>query len=253
MKISVITPSFNQGTFIERTITSVLAQQGDFELEYIVVDGLSTDDSVQIIRKHESHLTWLSEKDDGQSDAINKGFRIATGDVLGWLNSDDTYVPGALDTVAAEYGRAPFKWCFGNCHIIDEHDREIRACITRYKVAQSRKYSFARLLRRDFVPQPATFFSRAAYAETGGLDTNLYYSMDYDYWLRLGRRYPPVYIPRFLANFRWHSSSKNASLYRGAAWETYLTARRHAQGRERLDVFMHYWHYRALCLLYRFL
>ncbi|MBC8427243.1 MAG: glycosyltransferase, partial [Deltaproteobacteria bacterium] len=103
MKISIVTPSLNQGEFIERTILSVLSQTGAFDLEYIVVDGGSTDDSLEIIKKHEDKLRWVSEEDRGQSDAINKGFNMASGGILAWLNSDDTYEPDALSEVAEQY------------------------------------------------------------------------------------------------------------------------------------------------------
>lgn len=253
MKISVITPSFNQGAFIERTIRSVLDQAGDFDLEYLVIDGGSTDGTLDVLRRYESRLRWVSEPDRGQSDAINKGLRLASGEVLAWLNSDDTYMPGALARVADEYRRTPFAWCFGNCRIVDENDREIREFITRYKVRQSRRYSFRRLLRRDFIAQPAAYFSRRAVEAVGEISRDLHYSMDYDYWLRLGRRWEPVYVDQFLANFRWHAASKNGAAYRAAAWETYRTARRQARPGETLDVGLHLAHVAALVVLYRFL
>ncbi len=253
MKISVITPSYNQGRYLDRTIQSVLGQKGDFELEHLVIDGGSTDESVDILRRYGDRLRWVSEPDEGQSDAINKGFGMASGDILAWLNSDDTYEPGALACVADAYRAEPFAWCFGDCRIIDEQDREIRKSITRYKVAQSRRYRFSRLLRRDFISQPSTFFTARAYRETGEIRRDLVYSMDYDYWLRLGRQSPPRYINRFLANFRWHSVSKNGAAYRRAAWETLCTARQHARPREVGDVLMHFGHYCALSVLYRVL
>lgn len=254
MKFSIVTASFNQGEFIERTIRSVLDQQGEgFEVEHIVIDGGSTDGTLDVLRRYESRLTWVSEPDEGQSDAINKGFHMSTGDMLAWLNSDDTYGPGALAAVADEYEREPFDWCVGNCRIIDEQDRETRRIVTRYKIRQCRDYSYDRLLRRDFVPQPSAFFSRKAWQEIGEVDRGLHYSMDYDYWLRLGKLSPPRYVDRFLANFRWHGASKNGAEYRRAAWETYQTARRYASQDQRFDIFMHYLHYHTLCVLYRFL
>ena len=254
MKISVITPSFNQGPFIERTIKSVLNQAGDFELEYHVVDGGSTDGTLDVLRRYESRgVQWRSEPDRGQSDAINKGLSLTTGQVLAWLNSDDTYLPGALAAVAAAYRQSPFAWCFGNCRIVDEHDAEIRRAITRYKAWQSRHYAYRRLLRRDFIPQPAVFFARAAYEETGAINGDLTYSMDYDYWLRLGRRWAPRYLDQFLANFRWHAESKNGAAYRAAAWETLQTARHHAPRGAGFDLLLHGVHYCVLNVLYRFL
>ena len=243
MNISIITPSLNQGEFIERTILSVLNQKGAFDLEYIIVDGGSEDDSLSIIRKYEDRLRWVSEKDRGQSDAINKGFQIASGDILAWLNSDDTYASGALAAVVKAYRERPFMWCFGNCRNIDENDREIRKLITKYKIFESKRYSYKRLLSKDFISQPAVFFTRNVYQEMGPLDLNCHYSMDYDYWLRIGKKYSPVYINKFLANFRWQRGSKNSENYKQAAFETYLTARKHATSKERYPVFRHYIHY----------
>jgi glycosyltransferase involved in cell wall biosynthesis len=251
MKISIITPSFNQGRYIERTVRSVLDQRGDFELEYLVVDGGSTDNTLDILRRFEPQLRWQSGRDEGQSDALNKGFRMATGEVLGWLNSDDTYQPGALARVAQEYRRLPFAWCFGHCGIVDEEDRPIRDFITRYKVAQSRRYSYRRLLRRDFISQPSAFFSAAAYRATGEISRDLMYSMDYDYWLRLGKQWEPRFVDDFLANFRWHTQSKNGAAYRKAAWETFQTARRHAKPGQLWDLSLHLGHCGVLNVLYR--
>jgi glycosyltransferase involved in cell wall biosynthesis len=253
LKISIITPSLNQGEFIERTILSVLCQKGDFDLEYIVVDGGSTDDSLAIIKKYEDRLRWVSEKDKGQSDAINKGFDMASGDILAWLNSDDTYEPCALGEVARQYRKYGFSWCFGNCRNIDENDHEIRRGITGYKIFESRRYSYGRLLSKDFISQPAVFFTGSIYSEIGPLDLNCIYSMDYDYWLRIGKMHQPLYIDKFLANFRWQRGSKNSENYRRAAYETYLTSKRHATSTDLYPVFRHYAHYRLLTLLYWFL
>jgi len=253
LKISIVTPSLNQGQFIERTILSVLGQEGDFDLEYIVVDGGSKDNSLDIIKKYEHSLKWVSEKDQGQSNAINKGFQIASGDILAWLNSDDTYASGALAAVVKAYRERHFMWCFGNCRNIDEDDREIRKFITRYKIFESKRYSYGRLLSKDFISQPAVFFTRNVYKETGALDLNCHYSMDYDYWLRIGEKYSPVYINKFLANFRWQGGSKNSENFKKAAFETYLTAKRHATSRDVYPIFRHYLHYVILTLSYKFL
>ena len=253
MKISIVTPSLNQGQFIERTILSVLSQTGAFDLEYIIVDGVSTDDSLGIIKKHEDRLRWVSEKDKGQSDAINKGFNMASGEVFAWLNSDDTYEPYALSEIAEQYKKTKFNWCFGNCKNIDEDDREIRKAITKYKVFESKRYSYRCLLSKDFISQPAVFFTRNVYQEMGPLDLNCHYSMGYDYWLRIGKKYSPVYINKFLANFRWQSGSKNSGNFKKAAFETYLTAKRHATSTDGYPLFRHYLHYVILTLSYKFL
>ena len=253
MKISIVTPSLNQGEFIERTIRSVLSQKGDFELEHIIVDGGSTDGTLNIVRKYEDRLTLISGRDRGQSDAINKGFGMASGDILAWLNSDDTYEPGALSEVAERYRKHEFEWCFGNCPNIDENDREIRSLITRYKMFESRRYSLKRLLSKDFISQPTVFFTKRVFQEVGPLDLDLEYTMDYDYWLRIGKRYSPIYINRFLANFRWQGESKNSRNYSKSAYEAYLVAKKHAAPADRYQVLRNYAHYITLSILYRFL
>lgn len=253
MKISVITPSLNQGKYIERTIQSVLNQEGNFELEYIVIDGGSTDNTLDTIKKYQDSLTWFSEKDRGQSDAINKGFNMASGDLLAWLNSDDTYEENALSEVAETYREYRFKWCFGDCRNINEDDQEIRRLITRYKIIESKRYSYKRLLSKDFISQPAVFFTRDVYQKIGHLNISCQYSMDYDYWLRIGKKYDPHYINKFLANFRWHAGSKNSKTFKKAAYETYLTAKRHATPRDKYPIFRHYLHYKTLSIVYRVL
>lgn len=253
MKISVITPSLNQGEYIERTIRSVLRQTGDFELEYIIIDGGSTDHTAEIVKKYSDQLTFISEKDNGQVDAINKGFTMATGDILAWLNSDDTYEKDALNIVAETYKKNKFKWCFGYCRNIDRNDREIRKLITLYKKMESWKYSYSNLLSKNFIPQPAVFFTREAFLETGLLDEHYAYSMDYDYWLRLGRNDDPLIINSYCANFRWHNQSKCANGYRKAAREALHAARQSAGRIHTYSLFRHYLHYRTLSVLYRIL
>lgn len=255
MKFSIVTPSYNQGAFIERTLQSILGQEGEFDLELRVMDGGSSDGTPAVLRRYgdDARLRWTSHPDNGQSDAINRGFAATDGDILAWLNSDDLYAPGALQAVAEAYRARPFDWCFGNCINIDEHDHEIRRSITAYKRRQSLRYGYRRLLRRDFISQPATFFTRRAFERTGEIERGLTYSMDYDYWLRLGRGFDPVFLDRTLASFRWHSASKNGALYRRAAWETYQTAHRHARPSERADLLYHFAHVVILSAVYPFL
>ncbi len=243
MRITVVTPSFNQGAFIERTIESVASQRGPFEIEHLVIDGGSTDATLSILRRNEGRLRWVSEPDRGQCDAINKGFRMATGDVLAWLNSDDTYEPGALAEVSKALGPRWARWCFGECRIIDEGDREIRRAVSAYKSWVSRRYSRIRLLGRNFIPQPATFFRRDLLDEAGPLDETLRYAMDYDLWLRFARVADPVFVPRPLASFRWHGASKTGAGYRTGAWECFAVARRRARGLERAALAQHLLHY----------
>lgn len=253
MKVSVITPSFNQGAFIERTIESVVSQQGDFELEYLVVDGGSTDETLSILRRYQGRLRFVSEEDAGQSDAINKGFRMTSGGVVAWLNSDDTYQPGALDTVVRTLRDKSARWCFGECGIIDAKDREIHRAISLYKRWVSGRYSLRRLIGRNFIAQPATFFSRELLEEAGPIDPKLHLAMDYDLWLRFARLAEPVFIARPLANFRRHGESKSGARYRAMAWECFNIARARARGLEHAALAEHLLHLGAELAVYQVL
>jgi len=206
LKISVVTPSYNQAAFLEETIKSVLDQ--DYaELEYIIVDGGSTDGSVDIIQKYADRLAWwVSEKDRGQTDAINKGFARANGEVLAWLNSDDTYQPGTLKAAAAALQAHPEAGLLdGDANYIDEHGR----VIGRFPAAQT---DYARL-RRGYVhvPQQSAFFRAELWRKVGPLDPSFYFAMDYDLWVRLAREAPVIHVPQVWANFRLHADAKTIS------------------------------------------
>ena len=207
MRISVITPSFNQARYLEATIRSVLEQDYP-DVEYIVVDGGSTDGSVEIIQRYADRLAWwVSEKDKGQTDAINKGFARATGDVLAWLNSDDTYQPGALrEAAAALQANAGAALLYGDCNFIDENGR----VIGRFPAA----HTDLRRLRQGYVhvPQQASLFPAALWRKVGPLDASFYFAMDYDLWTRLAAQGPFVYLPgRVWANFRLHGDAKTVA------------------------------------------
>ena len=210
-KISVVTPSLNQGNYIERTITSVLGQ-GYPNCEYIVIDGGSTDGTIEILKKYEKHITWISEKDSGQSDAINKGVQMSTGEIFGYLNTDDTYETGTLNRVAEVFANNPsVMWLTGKCRIVDEDDREIRRIITRYKNFLLNHYSYRVLLVANPISQPATFWRKKVTEEYGSFDVNEHLAMDYEYWLRIGKKYSPRIIDEYLARFRVYRASKTSS------------------------------------------
>ena len=253
MRITIVTPSLNQGAYIERTIESVLAQRGEFELEYLIVDGGSTDGTLDVLRRHDHRLTWTSGPDRGQSDAINRGFRAARGDVLAWLNSDDVYEPGALAAAAHALRDRPRGWCFGDARVIDVDGREIRGAISRWKRLLARHYSASLLLTSNFIPQPTVFFRRELLEETGALDERYHLAMDYDLWLRFARVSEPVYLGRPLAGFRWHAGSKSGARYARMAWEAFRIAGRHARGPQRLILAEHAVHVAALTAGYRLL
>jgi glycosyltransferase involved in cell wall biosynthesis len=234
MKISIVTPSFNQCAFLRRTMASILGQAGPFDLEWLVIDGGSTDGTLDLLRSiSDPRVRWISEPDRGQSHAINKGLALAGGDVVAWLNSDDLYADGALAAVARAFeGNPDAQWIIGRCDIIDEHDRPIRPRITRYKDRQLRRYGYRRLLRENFISQPAVFWRREFGAQVGPLDESLHWTMDYDLWLRMGRLSPPLILndEQPLARFRLHSQSKSGQVDRRQFDEGYAVALRYLDG-----------------------
>ena len=210
-KISLVTPSLNQGRFIEETIQSVLSQNYP-NLEYIVMDGGSTDNTLAVLERYSNQLKWVSEKDTGQTNAINKGLRMACGEILAYLNADDLLLPGTLLKVANLFTKHPqTMWITGQCRIIDENNREIRKLITAYKNLWLHLRHPAILLITDYISQPSTFWRASVMHEMGYLDESLHYVMDYEYWLRLYAKYPPIFIPEYLAAFKIHPQSKTTS------------------------------------------
>ncbi|MCW1966964.1 MAG: glycosyltransferase [Anaerolineae bacterium] len=232
MKISIVTPSFNHAQFIERTIQSVLMQNGDFEVEHLVFDGGSTDGTLDILRRYEDRLWWVSEKDRGQSHAINKGLQRATGDIVCWLNSDDVLCAGALQRVVQAFADNPtIEWVHGRCNMIDEHDREIRRWISAYKHWRCRAYSYAGLVSENFISQMTVFWRRRVHERIGWLDESLRWAFDYDLWLRLGKLGDPLYLEQPQACFRWYTTSKSGGGFRGQFAEDFAVAERHAGAR----------------------
>jgi len=204
--VSIVTPSFNQARYLEATVRSVISQ--DYaRLEYIIVDGGSTDGSVGIIQKHESQLAWwVSEKDQGQTDAINKGFAGARGEILAWLNSDDTYEPGAISSAVNFLLAHPeVGLVYGDANYINMDG----SMIGRFPAAQTDLMR----LRRGYVhiPQQTAFFRASLWRAVGPLDPSFYFAMDYDLWVRLATRSQVKYIPQKWANFRLHTSGKTIS------------------------------------------
>jgi len=207
-KISIITPSFNQGAYIEDTIKSVLLQNYP-NLEYIVIDGGSSDESVDIIRKYDSQLTyWHSCPDKGQAHAINQGFKMATGEILAWLNADDMYMPGTLKRIADEFDKFPnTDLIYGDCVFIDEQGNFIRY------FTECEDYDAHRLLNfSNFIMQPTTFFSKKKLTEVGFLDESFFYAMDYELWCRFSKNNAKFkFMQRVLAANRVYSETKTSS------------------------------------------
>jgi glycosyltransferase involved in cell wall biosynthesis len=210
-KLSIVTPSFNQAQFIEATMRSVKSQ--DYPaLEQIVVDGGSTDNTVEILKRYAAmpgweHLRWLSEKDRGQSDAINKGFRMATGDIIGWLNSDDLYRPESFARVIGAFEENPLiDFIYGDYLIIDETGKTL---ICKKEIDFDWEIMLCGL---NYIAQPNVFFRRRVFDKIGYLNDNLHYVMDYEFWLRAaarGLRF--LHIPTAFAACRWHLSAKTVS------------------------------------------
>ncbi len=201
--VSIVTPSFNQARYLEATIQSVLSQNYP-HLEYIIVDGGSTDGSIEIIKKYENKLAWwVSEKDQGQTDAINKGLAHAKGDILAWINSDDAYESGALSSAVDFLQAHPeHGLVYGDANYINE----VGSVIGRFPAAQT---DLVRL-RRGYVhiPQQAAFFRADLWRAVGPLDPSFYFAMDYDLWVRLAMHSRVKYVPQTWANFRLHTSGK---------------------------------------------
>jgi glycosyltransferase involved in cell wall biosynthesis len=201
--VSIITPSFNQSPFLERTIRSVLEQ--DYrDIEYFVVYGGSTDGSLDIIHQYANRFAWwASEKDKGQSEAINKGFAHAQGEIVAWLNSDDYYLPGTISAVVKEFERHPqAPMIYGNMLAVDENDRTINAL-------KYHQLSLVDLLCFQILGQPAVFMRRSALEKAGGLDVNLHCFLDHQLWIRIAEQGEIVHINQTWAVARYHAGAKN--------------------------------------------
>ncbi len=211
-KISIVTPSYNQAAFLEEALVSV-KEQGYPNVEHLVFDACSSDGTVDVLRRMSArsgweHLKWVSEQDRGQSDALNKGFRVATGDIVGWLNSDDRYRPGCFQIIVKTFQSSPnTDVLYGDYTYIDEtgsvwrHRREIE--FSHFVL------SYHRTL---YIPTTSTFFRRRIFDEGNWIDVNYDYAMDYEFFLRLAHAsYRFQHVAHLLADFRWHSASKTGS------------------------------------------
>ena len=249
-KVSIVTPTYNHAHFIERTIKSILEQDYP-NIEYIVMDGGSKDGTVDILKKYPG-IIWKSEKDSGQSDAINKGLRRATGDIVAFLNSDDTYEPGAISKVVEFFGANPDKkWVYGKCRIINDDDVEIRRPITWYKNLLLKRYSFNKLLSENFISQPATFWKRELHKEIGYINEAEHYTMDYEFWLRIGQKYPAGVIDAYLANFRMYDTSKSGSLSNPQFKDELRIAKHFNYRHARWPIFLHQINYFKIVWIYK--
>ena len=208
--VSIVTPSYNQARFLEATLRSVLEQDYP-NMEYLVVDGASTDGSVEIIRRYADRLAWwVSEKDSGQSEAINKAFRRAHGEFVGWLNSDDIYLPGAVSAAIKVFQSHPEAGLvYGDAQAIDADGRP-------FNLMRTRQYTLADLMAFNIICQPAAFMRRSVLEEAGYLNPAYQLLMDNLLWMCMALKAPIVYTPQTWAAARYHDQAKNRT--RGAAY-----------------------------------
>lgn len=201
--VSIVTPSFNQARYVETTIQSVLSQNYP-RIEYIVIDGVSTDGSVEIIKKYENHLAyWISERDNGQADAINKGLARANGEIVAWLNSDDYYLPNAISSAVKVFEGIPgLAMVYGDMLAVNDQGQTINTL--KYK-----QLSLEDLLCFQIIGQPAVFFRRDAFEKVGGLDSTFHFLLDHHFWIRLTSQGKILHVPQRWAAARYHAEAKN--------------------------------------------
>jgi glycosyltransferase involved in cell wall biosynthesis len=211
--LTIITPSFNQGHFIEETIKSILSQNYP-NLEHLVMDGGSKDHTHDVVKKY-PNIIWTSEKDRGQTHAVNKGVSRAKGSIIGWVNSDDTFMPGTFDVVVKKFTEDPACGIvFGDYRAIDEKGATLydvkSFCGSYEEMIRWWDYTYA-------VHQPTVFVKKEVFDRVGLLDESYHYAMDYEWWLRAAKYYPFQYIPQYLATYRMHKDAKSF-----APLETYV-------------------------------
>lgn len=201
--VTVVTPCLNQGRFVDEAVRSVLDQDYP-RIEHVVVDGGSTDGTLETLRRYD-HIRLISEPDDGQADALRKGFAIASGELFGWLNADDSYLPGAISAAVQKLQSREYGLVYGGYRVVRENGE------TAFEVPPH-PFDFDLLLdAKNFVPQPSAFFTREAYEAVSGVDARYHYAMDYDLWVRIGRRFDVGVIDGILSCFRFQSESKSVT------------------------------------------
>jgi len=257
--ISIVTPSFNQGIFLEETIKSVISQEGEFFIDYIIMDGGSTDDTVKIIKKYDEliksdswkprcrgiEFRWVSEKDMGQTHAINKGFRIAKGQIVSWINSDDLYCNNAFSVVMDHFTRHPGDdFIFGDGDVVNEHGGLQWEWLSRpYNFTLLKSYHFLWNDFTNYIMQQATFWRMSVFEKIGFLDESYHYAMDIEYWLRIGRAgLKAVHIPSKLGKFRMIEGTKSLSSPT-AFWPESLEMFRTYNGADAMEPFLRYYFY----------
>jgi glycosyltransferase involved in cell wall biosynthesis len=218
--VSIVTPTFQMAHFLEETIQSVLSQDYP-NIEYIVMDGGSTDGTLELLRRYEGRLAWVSQADNGQADAINKGFQLARGEYFAFLNADDTYLPGAISAAVKALNADPEAGAvYGEAY----YTRQDGSVISPYP---TEPYDYARLGHLCYICQPASLMRASAFRAVGMLDPSLHLTLDYDLWLRIAKRHPLVKIDQYLATSRMHDDNKTLSQRAVTFREVIQITRRH--------------------------
>jgi len=213
--VSIVTPSFNQSAYLEQTIRCVLEQDYP-DIEYIVIDGISTDGSMDIVKKYSPRLAyWISERDSGQADAINKGMKHAKGEIVAWLNSDDYYLPGAIQSAIEAFDANPQAvMVYGNMLAVDQTGQTINQL-------HYRQLTLEGLLCFQIIGQPAVFMRRAAFEKAGGLDINFHFMLDHQLWIKLAAQGPIIHVNQTWSAARYHPLAKNRAQAPGFAREAF--------------------------------
>ncbi len=219
-KISIIIPSYNQGHFIRETIQSILSQ-GDPSTQVFVFDGGSQDETLKVLKSFGRAISWISERDKGQTDALNKGLKhllasdLDEGDIIAYINSDDYYLPGAFAKVRTSFqSHSEAGWIVGDAQIVNEHGKRIQEPIRWYKRFFRWCYSGFLIQILNPIPQPSVFIKFSAVKKVGLFNPNLHFTMDYEYWLRLQRNVgKPFFCSNELSAFRIHGTSKGTTQY----------------------------------------
>jgi glycosyltransferase involved in cell wall biosynthesis len=218
MKMSIVIPTYNSEKYLDKALTSIVLQSHE-NYEVIVIDGGSRDATIDILKKYErvflNRLMWTSEPDKGEPDAINKGLKKVTGDIVAYLDSDDTYEPDSFKKVMQYFKKNPnIMWVFGKCRVINEKGYETRKTVTRFKEMFQPFYSYSTLLMFDYIAQPSAFWRKEVLDSVGYMAVNEKLAFDYDYWLRIGARYKAGFINEYLACWRSHQTSETAKALR---------------------------------------
>jgi glycosyltransferase involved in cell wall biosynthesis len=258
-QISIVTPSYNQVAFVGETIESVLSQEGDFEVEYFVMDGGSTDGSVEVIRRYADLvaarrwpmrcrgivMSWVSERDEGQAAAINAGLQRATGEILSYLNSDDLYFPGAFQRVVEAFARDPAAdFVYGDGDVIDQTGARQWEWLSRpYNHAVMTSYHFLWNDFTNYIMQQATFWRRRVRERIGDFDPTFHFAIDAEYWIRAGASGLRLrHLPEKLGKFRMIEGTKSLSSPT-VFWEDYLEIFRRYRGSRALGDFFAFYYY----------